>query len=152
MMAEGTETREIQKVLTCTGMRTLKGGKLGQEWIDDDGRGYIWGKPVPGATVGARYLWTFADPEMDRAYVDAKSAKGPRYQGMTLRAEDERIAVWESEHYAAKALFAQRGQARKEQTSDLVDTLRPYRDAYRKLAFPEQRAAYLATIIRAITG
>jgi hypothetical protein len=152
MMADKVETVAIQRTLTCIGMRTMKGGKLGQGWIDDEGRTYYWGKSVPGASVGARYLWTFADESLNRAYSDVKSSSGPRYVGAQSRTDEPRVPEWEAEHYAAKTLFAQRAQAKKDQTSDLIEALRPYKEAYRQIAFPDARAAYLATIIRAITG
>jgi hypothetical protein len=143
-----THTRD----LTCIGMRTLTGGKLGQGWIDDEGREYFWGKAIPGATVGAVYQWSFASEDGKRAFVNTNSEHGPRYLTCLSRTEDPRIPDWEAEHYAAKAKAAARSQAKKEQVSDLLTALQPYREAYRKLAFPDARAAYLATIIRAVTG
>lgn len=149
MMAEAVV---IPRTLTCIGMRTLKGGKTGQAWLDEDDQEFIWTKAIPGVSVGARWIWNFANTEMTRAYTKVGTLVGPSYVDVLTRDQEPRIAQWEAEHYAAKTLAAKRAQAKKDQTSDLIEALRPYKEAYRQLAFPDARAAYLATIIRAITG
>lgn len=73
-----------EAIWTLRGYCLLKGGKLGQTWVDEDGKEWAFDKLAAGASVGARYIvWCNASQAVTRG------ERAPRYKDH--RTDDEVI-------------------------------------------------------------
>lgn len=135
--------------MICTGLRALQSGRYGTGWLDDGGKIHYMLKS-PANTVGAIYRWQFV--ALDRAQVWTKGPNGPQFVRMETRAVEPRIPEWEAESIAAQMERRRKLAAKREQASDFKQALAPFHQAYRKLDRGPDRAAYLASVIEAITG
>lgn len=143
----GVSEATYQLELTCIGLRRVSGGKWATGWMTEAGRSIFFAKPT--ANIGAVFCWTFTDPETTRAYTSGRHI--PVFIRQKLASEEPRIREWEANHYAAIIERRRASQAKREQQSDLIEAMKPYRAAYHDLVGGANRAAYLATIIEAIT-
>lgn len=153
-MSENAQTQErFEERWTYIGPRLEYDGRLYHNYLTPDGRELSYGKPLTPSYARPGSVWIMCGERRDgKTFVTKSGQDAPSYAGMT---EDEaQVLTWAARSRTDEVEFEARKRAKKENAAADAFTAAclPLAQQYQKIIGTASRAAFLASVMQAITN